>query len=187
MKSQEIIDVVDDQGQVIDTISREEAELNNRTIQNVIVFVFNSVSKVWIQKRPMNKNHFPGLWDASACGAVHAGEQPLDAAWREQLEEMGFNSELLFIETFLNRFTGDDGRPTQRLSHLFISLSNEIPITNEEVEEFLSIQHAELREWVVEKPTEYIPSFLVELDKAITAFEEVAKDIVREEGPITSQ
>lgn len=175
MSCKEIIDVVDDSGQVVDTVSREEAELNNRTIRNVIVFVFNSLGKVWIQKRPMHKNHFPGLWDVSACGAVHTGEKPLDAAKREQLEEMGFSCNLHFVETFMNKFVGHDGLPTQRLSHLFIGISDELPEPNDEVDEFLAIPHAELKKQVVKEPSSYIPSFLVELDKATTAFEELNK------------
>ncbi len=171
MSNKEIIDVVNEEGQVVDTITREEAELNNHTIQNVIVFVFNSLGKVWIQKRPMSKNHFPGLWDVSACGAVLTAEKSLDAAKREQLEEMGFNSELQFVETFMNKFTGHDGQPTQRLSHLFIGISDEIPEPNEEVDEFLAVPHAELRQQIVKDPAKYIPSFLIELDKATAAFE----------------
>lgn len=174
MSSKEIIDVVDDSGQVVDTITREEAELNNRSIQNVIVFVFNSLGKVWIQKRPEHK-HFPGQWDVSACGAVHSGEKPQEAAEREQLEEMGFSSKLHFVESFINKFTGHDGKPTQRLSHLFVGVSEEIPAPNDEVDEFQAIPHAELRERVLQEPSDYIPSFLLELDKATDALEGLNK------------
>jgi isopentenyl-diphosphate delta-isomerase len=166
----EMIDVVDDKGQVIDTITREEAELNNRAIQNVIVFVFSSFGKVWIQKRPKHKNHFPGLWDVSACGAVHSGEKPQDAAEREQLEEMGFTSDLHFVETFINKFIGHNGQPTQRLSHLFVGISEEIPAANDEVDEFQAIPHSKLRKNIVQNQNKYIPSFLIELDKAVAAF-----------------
>jgi isopentenyl-diphosphate delta-isomerase len=109
----------------------------------------------------------------SACGAVLTAEKALDAAKREQLEEMGFNSELHFVETFMNKFTGQDGQPTQRLSHLFVGISDEIPEANDEVDEFVAVPHAELREQVVKQPAEYIPSFLIELDKATAAYKEL--------------
>jgi isopentenyl-diphosphate delta-isomerase len=174
MSSGEITDYFDEDGNHQGSMLRAEAEQNNLVIQNVIVFVFNSLGKVWIQKRPMSKNHFPGLWDVSACGAVQSGEKPLDAAGREQEEEMGFSSELHFVETFMNKFTGHDGRPTMRLSHLFVGISEEIPEPNEEVDEFIALPHEELVEYVRLKPDEYIPSFLDEIERAVIAYEELA-------------
>lgn len=175
MDKVEMIDVVDENGNVIDTMSREKTEHLNHLIQNVIVFVFNSKGEVWIQKRPMSKKHFPGLWDVSACGAVGSGEKPEIAALRETKEEMGFSPELKFVESFLNVFPGRDGQTYRRLSHLYIGRSEEIPKTNEEVDDFKAVPRAELREQVVKEPDNYIPSFLVELDKATTAFKELSK------------
>lgn len=173
MSSGEILDVVDDEGNIVNTISREEAERDNHTIENVIVFVFNSLGKVWIQKRPMSKKHYPGLWDVSACGAIVSGEDKMAAAQREQLEEMGFASELRFVETFLNVFPDEEGTAMRkRLSHLFIGISDQVPEANDEVDEFLALLHEELRQLVVNKPDEYIPSFLIELDKAVEAYVE---------------
>ena len=172
MSTGEITDYFDENGNHQGSMLRVKAEQNNLVIQNVIIFVFNSLGKVWIQKRPMSKNHFPGLWDVSACGAVQSGEAPVDAAKREQLEEMGFNSDLHFVETFQNRFTGHDGRPTQRLSHLFIGISDEVPEANEEVDEFVALPHGELIEKVKAFPNEYIPSFSDEIERAVTAYEE---------------
>lgn len=110
MAQTEMIDVVDESGKVIDTMSLEETEHLNHLIQNVIVFIFNSKGEVWIQKRPMNKKHFPGLWDVSACGAVSSGESPNNAAKRETKEEMGISPKLKFAESFLNVFPGHDGK-----------------------------------------------------------------------------
>lgn len=167
----EITEIFNADGDIIGTMSREEAEQNNHIIQNVIVFVFNSLGKVWIQKRPMNKNHFPGLWDVSACGAIHAGEDKLQAAEREQAEEMGFVSELHFVETFMNEFSDETGRETRvRLSHLFVGISDELPHDTDEVDEFAALPFTELSKRVDSNPEEYIPSFKLELDKAIEAY-----------------
>ena len=50
-------------------------------------------------------------------------------------------------------------------------MSDEIPTVNEEVDEFLVMPHTELREQVIKESGNYIPSFLIELDKATAAFE----------------
>jgi isopentenyl-diphosphate Delta-isomerase len=172
----EITEILNADGDIIGTMTREEAEQNNHIIQNVIVFVFNSQGKVWIQKRPIAKKHYPGLWDVSACGAMHAGEDKRKAAEREQAEEMGFVSELHFVETFMNEFPDETGKETRvRLSHLFVGISDEQPHNTEEVDEFRALSYDELSERVKAKPEDYIPSFKVELDKAIDAYKKIVK------------
>lgn len=115
MAEPEIIDVLNDDGEVIDTISREEAERDNHTTENVLIFVFNSKGKVWVQLRPKTKNHYPGVWDISACGGVVSGESHEQAAKRETQEEMGLDLELKYVESFLNVFPGDNNEERKRL------------------------------------------------------------------------
>jgi len=165
-----MVDVVDENGKVIATMSREETEHLNHLIQNVIIFIFTPESKVWIQKRPMTKKHFPGLWDVSACGAVASGEEPDDAANRETLEETGVKTNLTHVESFLNVFPGHDNQTFRRLSHLYIGIADEIPKENEEVDEFKAVPHEDLAKGVAKDPDRYVPSFLIELQKAVATF-----------------
>lgn len=54
--------------------------------------------KVYLQKRSMIKNRFPGLWDSGVGGHVNYGEQAEEALYREAGEELGlygFNPILL--------------------------------------------------------------------------------------------
>lgn len=167
MSKHEIIDVLNEDGEVIDTISREQAEQDNHITENVLVFVFNSLGRVWVQLRPKSKNHYPGKWDISACGGVLSNETNDEAAHRETIEEMGIEVDLHHVESFLNVFPGDNGEERKRLSHLYIGISDEQPKTNEEVDEFKDWEPDELRADVIARPNAYIPSFVVELDKAI--------------------
>jgi len=164
-----MIDVVDEAGNVIRTMSRAETEKLNHLIQNVLVFIFNPKGEVWIQLRPMHKKHFPGQWDISACGAVSSGETPDEAARRETFEEMGIKPELIFVESFLNEFPGQDSQTFRRLSHLYIGISEEEPKLNDEVDEFKAFDRKKLKKEVVTRPEKYVPSFLLELEKAIKA------------------
>jgi isopentenyl-diphosphate delta-isomerase len=175
MSDTEMIDVLDADGNVIRTITREEAERDNHLTENVLVFLFNASGEVWTQLRPQTKNHFPGRWDISACGGVVSGETPAQAAVREVLEETGLNPTLHYAETFLNVFPGDNGEERKRLSHLFVGVSDETPRINEEVDEFKAWQPDELRADIAANPNSYIPSFLVELDKALAAHAELPR------------
>src|SRR5688572_7361678 len=116
MSAGEIIDVLNEDGEVIDTIPREQAERDNHLTENVLIFVFNSEGKVWTQLRPKSKNHYPGRWDISACGGLLSKESHEHAAKRETLEEMGIDVELHYAESFLNVFPGDNGEQPRRLS-----------------------------------------------------------------------
>jgi len=172
MSKHEIIDVLSETGEVIDTISREQAEQDNHITENVLVFVFNSLGKVWVQLRPQTKSHYPGLWDISACGGVLSEETHAEAAHRETEEETGIDVELQFVESFMNIFPGDSGEERRRLSHVYIGVSDEEPQTNDEVDEFKQWEPSKLREDVIANESKYIPSFVVELDIAVKAYKE---------------
>jgi len=172
MSKEEMIDVLSEGGEVIDTISREQAEQDNHITENVLVFVFNSLGKVWVQLRPQAKSHYPGLWDISACGGVLSEETHAEAAHRETEEETGIDVELQFVESFMNIFPGDSGEERRRLSHVYIGASDEEPQINDEVDEFKLWEPSELREDVIANESKYIPSFVVELDIAVKAFKE---------------
>jgi isopentenyl-diphosphate delta-isomerase len=166
----EVLEVLDEDGHVVGTMTRAEAEAANHVTQNVLVFIFDSSGRVWIQLRPQNKKHFPGLWDISTCGGVMHGETPAQSAEREQFEEMGFKCALEPVVSFMNEFPGHEpGTTYRRLSHLFIGVSDVQPQVNDEVDEFKAVPYAELRADVAAHPDKYVPSFLLELDKAITA------------------
>ena len=173
MSAGERIDVLNEDGEVIDTIDREDAERDNHTTENVLVFVFNSLGRVWVQLRPMDKAHYPGKWDISACGGVVSGETHEQAAKRETAEETGLEVDLQYLESFLNIFPGDNGEERKRLSHLYVGLSDEIPKTNKEVDEFQDWQPDELRADVLSNPDNYVPSFVVELDKAVEGYRQL--------------
>jgi isopentenyl-diphosphate Delta-isomerase len=173
MSAGEIIDVLNEAGEVVDTISRDQAERDNHITENVLVFVFNSVGRVWVQLRPQTKNHYPGKWDISACGGILSGETRDQAAKRETGEEMGFEVELHYIESFLNIFPGDNGEIRKRLSHLYIGFSDAQPVVSEEVDEFKDWKPEELRIDLEAHPDSYIPSFIVELDKAVEGYKKL--------------
>ena len=170
MQELEVVEVFNASGQAIGEMTREEAERDNHMTKNVLVFIFNSLGKVWTQLRPDWKAHYPNRWDISVCGGVQSGESPEQAAQRETREELGFEPKLQLAESFLNIFPGDNGEERKRLSYLFIGESDKVPRENDEVAEFKVWDLEELRHDVISNPDNYVPSFLLELDKAIKAY-----------------
>jgi isopentenyl-diphosphate delta-isomerase type 1 len=87
--SQELLDVVDAQDNVIGVRTRGEIHQLGLMHRSVHILLFNSVGDLFIQKRSMSKDSNPGLWDSSAAGHVNSGEDYLTCATRELGEELG--------------------------------------------------------------------------------------------------
>jgi len=88
----EIFDVVDDQDQVVGQKPRSEVHRLGLLHRAAHVLVFNAAGQVFLQKRSMNKDRQPGVWDSSASGHIDAGEDYDTGATRELREEIGLHA-----------------------------------------------------------------------------------------------
>ena len=89
MVAEEIFDVVNSLDEVIGTASRAAVHAKQLRHRSAHILVFNSSGELYLQKRSLNKDTSPGLWDTSAAGHVGNGESYRDAAGRELHEELG--------------------------------------------------------------------------------------------------
>jgi isopentenyldiphosphate isomerase len=87
--SEEIFDVCNERDEVIGQNTRAEVHRLGLRHRAVHVLVFNSHGEVFLQKRSMTKDTFPGAWDSSAAGHLDAGEDYDPCAVREMREELG--------------------------------------------------------------------------------------------------
>lgn len=95
MSSSEIVQIVDSENRETGVTSRAEMRKNNLIHRATYILVFNQKGELFIQKRTMTKDVFPGLWDIAAGGVVQAGESYDLSAKRELKEELGVESETL--------------------------------------------------------------------------------------------
>jgi len=87
--AEEIFDIVNDRDEVIGQKPRSEIHrlmLNHRAVH---VLVFNSRGELFLQKRSIKKDCFPGKWDSSASGHLATGESYDACCVRELREEIG--------------------------------------------------------------------------------------------------
>lgn len=87
----EIIDVVDRQDQVIGQASRQAVHARGLRHRAVHILIFTGRGELLVQKRAATKDTFPGCYDSSAAGHLGAGEDYDAAAGRELDEELGLN------------------------------------------------------------------------------------------------
>src|SRR6266702_5667294 len=87
--NEELFDVVNERDEAIDRKPRSEVHRLGLMHRATHVLVFNSRGQVFLQKRSMQKDRQPGLWDSSASGHVDSGEDYDVCAVRELQEEIG--------------------------------------------------------------------------------------------------
>lgn len=91
---EEILDLVDENDQVIGTITREEANIltadseKQGYIRASDMFLINDKGEFWVPKRTPHKRLFPNGLDFSVGGHVESGEDYLTTVLRETEEEI---------------------------------------------------------------------------------------------------
>jgi isopentenyldiphosphate isomerase len=99
----EILEVVNEQGEVLRLAPRSEIHGNPSLIHRVVhVLVFNEKGELLLQKRSLKKDVAPGRWDTSVGGHVNPGESLIEAAKREMKEELGIDSEPEFLYSYIH-------------------------------------------------------------------------------------
>ncbi|MDD3180347.1 MAG: NUDIX domain-containing protein [Opitutaceae bacterium] len=86
----ELFDVVDEHDRVVGQAPRGEVHARELRHRAVHVLVVNARSEVFLQKRSLAKDTFPGAWDSSASGHLGEGEDYDTTALRELGEELGW-------------------------------------------------------------------------------------------------
>ena len=85
----EIVAIVDKGNNVVGSAPRREMRAKRLPHRSTYILVFNSQGQLYVQKRTLTKDLFPGYYDPAAGGVVLAGESYEESARRELEEEMG--------------------------------------------------------------------------------------------------
>lgn len=89
--SSEWFPVVEPSGLVVGRATRTYCHSGAKPLHPVIhIHIIDRFSRIYLQKRSMNKDIQPGKWDTAVGGHVSYGEGILEAVYREAGEELGF-------------------------------------------------------------------------------------------------
>lgn len=94
-----LIQITDETGNVIETMSMPEAFKQERIRHTVYVMLTNSHGKYLLQQRTSTVPNYPAYWEASAGGHIDSGETAETAAYRELSEELGVEGVFLSKKT----------------------------------------------------------------------------------------
>jgi isopentenyldiphosphate isomerase len=130
----ELFPIVDEEGNEISSAPRSICHDGKSMLLHPVVHLhlFNDAGGLFLQKRSMNKDLFPGKWDTSVGGHITPGEKVEDALKRETDEELGLK---VFKFQFITKYIWESLRERE-LVYSFTGSSEEIPeINKEEIEE----------------------------------------------------
>ena len=102
MNPQEVI-LVNKHDQEIGTMDKMEAHQQGMLHRAFSVLIFNSNAKLLIHRRAFGKYHSEGLWTNACCSHPLPGESIVEAANRRLVEEMGMNTSLAPLFSFIYR------------------------------------------------------------------------------------
>lgn len=128
----EMVEVIDEQGNIINSVSRDEARKKNLKTKAAFVVVRNSENQLYISQRSKNKDISPLKWEVGAGGGVKKGETFEDAAIRELKEELGIKSDGL---GFLFDFESPGHLHKYKAKIYLFDYDGEIEINREEMEQ----------------------------------------------------
>lgn len=130
------------------------------------IFVFDSASRLLLQKRATAKYHSGGLWSNTCCGHPRPGETTEAAAHRRLREEMNFDCALRLCSSFIYRAELDNELTEWEYDHILVGRYSGAPHPNEsEVEDWQWLSVDELRASIDEKPDDFTYWLKVVLSK----------------------
>ena len=94
--------IVEPSGIVTGRAVRQYCHSGAKPLHPVIhIHIIDRYSRIYLQKRSMNKDIQPGKWDTAVGGHVSYGETILEAVYREASEELGFTDfNPIYLETY---------------------------------------------------------------------------------------
>jgi isopentenyldiphosphate isomerase len=137
----EIVTIVDEHNKVLGAVPRREMRAKNLPHRSTYILVFNAQGELYVQKRTMTKDVFPGYYDPAAGGVVLAGESYEQGAVRELAEEMGIRDVPL---TWLFDFYFADERTRVWGGAFSCVYDGKVTLQEEEVEDVALMPIAEI-------------------------------------------
>lgn len=92
--AEELVEIVDRDNRPIGALTRRLMREQGLIHRAAYILVFNTAGELFLQKRTLTKDIYPGYWDMAAGGVVLAGESYEAAARRELQEELGIDARL---------------------------------------------------------------------------------------------
>ena len=163
---EENVILVDKNDTQIGLMSKLDAHKKGILHRAFSVFVLNNNNEIMLQKRAYNKYHSGGLWTNTCCSHQREGENSIEAGKRRLLEEMGFETELKIITSFIYKVEFENGLTEHELDYLLIGKYLKSPVINkQEVADWKWMKVELIADDIKLNPNNYTSCFKIIFDK----------------------
>lgn len=168
-EKQENVILVDEKDNEVGTEEKIKAHKNGGKLHRAFsVFIFNSKGEFMLQQRAESKYHCGGLWTNTCCSHPRPGEVTEEAAHRKLEQEMGFDTELKELFSFIYRAEFGNKLTEHELDHVFVGFYESEPKPNpEEAESWKWIGIKDLQGDIRKNPDKYTPWFKIALKRVL--------------------
>ncbi len=137
------------------------------------VVIFNSKKEMLLQKRASGKYHCGGLWTNTCCSHPRPGEKTKTAAKRRLKEEMGFETPLHKVFSFI--YKEKVGELTEHeFDYVFVgSYDGEVKPNKREVEDYKYLSLDEIKRDIKKNPSHYTPWFKIIMKEGEDVFRKI--------------
>lgn len=165
MKEEQVI-LVDQNDNPLGQMEKIEAHQKGLLHRAFSVFVLNSDNELMLQQRAAHKYHSPLLWTNTCCSHPRVGETNLEAAHRRLQEEMGFDTELKEVFSFIYKANFDNGLTEHEYDYVFVGHYQYPPTINpEEVHRWKWMHIDAVVEDLKKNPDKYTAWFKIIFDR----------------------
>ena len=165
MKEEEVI-LVDTNDRPLGTMPKMEAHKKAVLHRAFSVFILNEKGELLLQQRAWGKYHSPGLWTNTCCSHQRMGESSLEAGQRRLMEEMGMETPLKELFSFIYKAPFDNGLTEHELDHVLLGYATSNPEINpEEVAAFQWLPLATIAQELETQPERYTAWFRIIFDR----------------------
>ena len=170
--------LVDENDNEIGVEEKIKAHEDGKLHRAFSIFIFNSNGEMLLQQRAKNKYHSGGLWTNACCSHPRPNEKIEDAVHSRLMEEMGFDTELKEVFSFIYNAKFDNGLTEHELDHVFIGRYNgEVKPNPEEADDYKWAKIEWLENDVKLHPDKYTVWFKIALPKVIKHLKDNSKNI----------
>jgi isopentenyl-diphosphate delta-isomerase len=165
--AEEFVVLVDEKDREIGTEEKMKAHRNGGMLHRAFsVFIFDGSGRMMLQKRAKSKYHAGGLWTNTCCSHPRKGESVEQAAHRKLRQEMGFDSELKEIFSFIYKAPLDSGLTEHELDHVFVGIFDGKPKPNpDEADGYRMAETSDILADVRSNPAHYTPWFRIAIER----------------------
>ena len=148
----------------VQTGTMEKMEVHQKALLHraFSIFIFNEKGEMLLHKRADKKYHSGGLWTNACCSHPAPGETTLAAAKKRLQEEMGFDTKLEFVTSFIYKAELDQHLIEHEFDHVFIGEYSDIPSINKtEVAAWKFVDLSDIDTDLLQNPEKYTVWFRI--------------------------